>query len=365
MRAAVLNQPGTPLEVADDIELAPTGPGQVRVRIAACGICHSDISIVSGSFPVMGATIPGHEAAGEVIEVGAGVDHVEVGDHVILSPAPSCGRCRACRRGRFSHCSLGEGLMTSTFADGTTGLSRNGRPVYRGLGMAGWAEEVLVVGPAAIKIPTDVPLDVACVIGCAVQTGTGAALNTADIQPGDSVLIIGAGGIGVSIAAGAAVAGASRIIVSDPSEGRRERAMNFGATHVVDPTSENLAQVVGELTEGGVDTAFEAVGSAALAQDCLESTVLGGEVILVGAAPLTDMIEVGSVATMFGGKSLTGCLLGSCWAPRDIPKMVELWQAGQLPLDDMVTARRPLSEVNEAIADANDAVGLRTVLLMD
>jgi Zn-dependent alcohol dehydrogenase len=351
--------------VADDIELAPTGPGQVRVRVAACGICHSDLSLVSGNYPIMGPTIPGHEAAGEVLEVGAGVDHVKVGDHVILSPVPSCGHCRACRRGRFSHCSLGDGLMTSSFADGSTGLSRNGQTVYRGLNLAGWAEEGLVAGPGAIKIPKEVPLDTACVIGCAVQTGTGAALNTADIQPGDSVLIVGAGGIGVSIAAGAAVAGASRIIVSDPSEGRRERAMTFGATHVVDPTSTNLSQVVGELTEGGVDTAFEAVGSAALAEECVASTVVGGEVILVGAAPLTDAMTLGSVATMFSGKSVRGCLLGGCWGPRDIPRMVDLWRAGQLPLDDMVTARRPLVEVNEAVADANDAVGLRTVLVMD
>ncbi len=365
MRAAILYEPGEPLEVADDVTLGATGPGEVRVQVAACGVCHSDLSVIQGKFPLMGPTIPGHEAAGVVSEVGAGVDHLSVGDHVVLTPAPSCGHCRACRRGRFSHCYLGDGLMTSTFDDGTTRLERKGEVVFRGLGMAGWAEEVIVVGQGAIPIPKDIPLDVACVIGCAVQTGTGAALNTASIEPGDSVLVVGAGGIGVSIVAGASIAGASRIIVSDPSESRRERAMSFGATHVVDPTSDDVPAVVGSLTDGGVDTAFEAVGSAALAEQCLDSTVNGGDVILVGAAPMDGFINVQSVAMMFSGKSLSGCVLGGCWAPRDIPRMVDLWQSGQLPLDEMVTARRPLAEVNDAVLQAEAGVGLRTVLVMD
>jgi len=365
MRAAILNTPGTPLEVEDNVTLAPPGPGEVRVKIVACGVCHSDVSIVKGLFPIMGPTIPGHEAAGVVLEVGHGVDHVVEGDHVVLTPAPSCGHCRACRRGRFSHCSLGAGLITSSFPDGSTRLDRNGEVIYRGLGLAGWSEEAVVVGQAAVPISKEIPLDIACVIGCAVQTGTGAALNTATIVPGDSVLVVGAGGIGVSIVAGAATKGAARVIVSDPSESRRERAMAFGATHVVDPTAGNLSEMVGEIIEGGVDTAFEAVGSADLAQGCLESTVDGGEVVLVGAAPLDDNLDVNSVAMMFSGKKLSGCVLGGCWAPRDIPLMVDLWQSGQLPLESMVTSRRPLAEVNEAIADSEAGKGLRTVLMMD
>ena len=365
MRAAILTAPNTPLEVVDDVELAPTRPGQVRVRVAACGICHSDVSLVNGQFPVFGPTIPGHEAAGVVTEIGDGVTTVAVGDHVVLSPNPACGTCRSCRRGRPGACERTSGLMTSTFADGTTGLSRGVETLYRGLGLAGWAEEVLIEAEGAIRVPEDVPLDVACVIGCAVQTGVGAAVNTADIVPGDSVLIVGAGGIGVSIAAGAAIAGASRVIVSDPSEQRREQVMSFGATDVIDPTDTDVVAAVNELVPGGVDTSFDAVGAAALVQTCMDATCAGGETVLVGAAPIDDNLSVNPVTMMFSEKSIRGSLLGSCNSTRDIPRLVELWRSGRLPLDGMVTARRPLSEVNEAVADAEAGKGLRTVLLMD
>lgn len=365
MRAALLTQPGQPLQVVDDLELSPPGPGQVRVRVTACGICHSDISLINGTFPIMGPTVPGHEAAGVVAEVGPGVAHVAVGDPVVLSPNPACGHCRACRRGRPGACAETAALMTSTFPDGSTKLSRGAAVVYRGLGLAGWAEEVIVDANGAVPVPTDVPLDVACVIGCAVQTGWGAAVNTASIEPGDAVLVVGAGGIGVSIAAGAAVAGATRVIVSEPSESRREQAMRFGATDVIDPTAVDVVAEVQRLVPGGVDTAFDAVGAAALIETCLAATCNGGETVLVGAAPITDSITVNPVTMMFSEKGVKGSLLGSSLSVRDIPRLVDMWRAGRLPLDEMVTARRPLAEVNEAVADAEAGTGLRTVLLME
>ena len=365
MRAAVLTAPGTPLEVVDDIDLEDPGPGQVRVKVVACGICHSDISLINGTFPIMGATIPGHEAAGIVAEVGPGVTRVAVGDHVVLSPNPACGHCRGCRRGRPGTCEQSAGLSMSSFNDGTTKLSRGGQIIYRGLGLGGWAEEVIVSEDGAIPVPADIPLDVACVIGCAVQTGVGSAINTASILPGDSVLVVGAGGIGVSIAAGAAAAGATRVIVSDPSEARRESAMRFGATDVVDPTAVNLLAEVQRLVPGGVDAAFDAVGSAEIIDSCMAATCSGGEVILVGAAPIDQNVMLSPVAMMFTEKSVKGSLLGSSLSVRDIPRIVDMWQAGRIPLDDMVTARRPLSEVNEAVADASAGLGLRTVLMMD
>ena len=364
MRAAVLTAPGTPLEVAGDVHLDPPGPGQVRVEVAACGICHSGVSLIDGTFPILGPTVPGHEAAGVVAEVGPGVETVSVGDHVVLSPNPACGHCRGCRRGRPGTCTRSSGLMTSSFADGSTKLSRGGEVVWRGLGLAGWAEQVVVPAEGAVAVPREVPLDVACVIGCAVQTGVGAAVNTASIEPGDSVLVVGAGGIGLSAVAGAAAAGAPRIIVSDPSEWRREAAARFGATDVLDPTSDDVVAEVMELTEGGVDTAFDAVGSAALVDTCLAAVVNGGEVVLVGAAPITDTVELNAVTMMFSEKSVRGSLLGSSLSVRDIPRIVQMWQAGRLPLDEMVTARRPLEDVNEAVADAAAGRGLRTVLTM-
>lgn len=365
MRAAILTQAGQPLEVVDDLVLDPPGPGQVRVKVVACGICHSDVSVINGTFPIMGPTVPGHEAAGIVAEVGPGVERVAIGDHVVLSPNPACGHCRGCRRGRPGTCEETAGLMTSMFTDGTTKLSRGGEVVYRGLGLGGWADQVIVSEEGAVPIPADVPLDVACVIGCAVQTGVGSAVNTASIQPGDSVLIFGAGGIGVSLAAGAAMAGATRVIVSDPSESRRESAMRFGATDVIDPGATDVVAEVNRIIPGGVDSAFDAVGSAALVDTALQATCAGGEVVLVGAAPIDDVVSLNPVTMMFSEKSVKGSLLGSSWSVRDIPRIVDMWQAGRLPLDEMVTSRRPLDEVNEAVADAVAGKGLRTVLLMD
>lgn len=364
MRGAVLSQPGEPLEVVE-VDLGPLGPGEVRVRVVACGVCHSDVSLTDGTFPIMGPTIPGHEAAGVVIELGAGVTRLEVGDHVVLSPNPACGHCRSCRRGRPGACAETTALMTATFPDGSTRLSRGGEVVYRGLGVAAWATEAIVSERGAVRIPDDVPLDVACVIGCAVQTGVGAALNTASIEPGDSVLVLGAGGIGVSIAAGAAIAGATRVIVSDPSESRREQAMAFGATHVIDPSDSDVVSEVTALVPDGVDSAFDAVGSADLIDTAVASTCNGGETVLVGAAPIDATVSLSPVMMMFSEKTVKGSLLGSCNSMRDIPRLVELWQSGRLPLDAMVTARRPLHEVNEAVTDAQAGRGLRTVLLMD
>ncbi len=364
MKAAVLSQANQPLDLVE-VDIEGPGPGEILVDVKACGVCHSDLSIINGTFPLYGPTIPGHEAAGIVAEVGLGVQNLSVGDHVVLSPNPACGRCRACRRGRHGVCENVTGVMTFTLNDGTTKLSLDGQTVYRGIGVGAWAEQVVLDAAGAVPISSDIPLDVACLIGCAVQTGVGAAVNTADIRPGDSVLVVGAGGVGCSIAAGAAISGATHVIVSDPSESRREQAMRFGATHVIDPSSSDVAAEVGKIVNGGVDAAFDAVGAAAVVESCMASTCSGGETVVVGAAPLLDSVPVHLVTMMFTEKSIKGSLLGSSFAQRDIPRIVDMWQSGRLPLDEMVTNRRPLSEVNEAVADAEAGRGLRTVLLMD
>lgn len=364
MRAALYTEAGAPLQIVDDIELEAPRAGEVRVRIVACGVCHSDVSLVRGTFPAMGPTVCGHEAAGVVAEVGPGVRSLAVGDHVVLSPNPSCGRCDYCARGLFSVCPDAMSIATSMLPDGSTRLSRGGATVFRGLGLAAWADEVVVAEQGAVRIDPDVPLDVACVIGCAVQTGVGAAINTVSIEPGDSVLVLGAGGIGVSIVAGAAISGATRIIVSDPSESRREQALHFGATHVVDPGVDDVVSTTMELTGIGADVAFDAVGSSALIGTAMNAIRNGGTTVMVGAAPVDDEFSLVPALAMFTEKRLVGSLLGSCWAPRDIPRMVDLWRAGRLDLDSMVTARRPLEEVNEAIDDLEAGRGLRTVLML-
>lgn len=365
MRGALFSTVGQPVEIVDDLELAPPRRGEIRVKVVACGVCHSDVSIIRGVFPAMGPTVVGHEAAGVVVELGDGVDQLAVGDHVVLTPNAACGHCEYCTRGFHSVCASVDSIATSVLPDGTTRLSRNGKPVYHGLGVAAWADEVVVRQEGAVKIDRDIPLDVACVIGCAVQTGVGAAINTAGVQPGDSVLVLGAGAIGVSIVQGAAVAGAARIIVSDPSESRRETALQLGATHVLDPNKCDVAEETMALTGIGADTAFEAVGSAVLGEVAINSIRKAGTAVLVGAAPIDQTIPLSPVMAMFSEKRVVGSLLGSSWAPRDIPKLVSLWQGGRLDLESMVTARRPLSEVNEAIDDMEAGRGLRTVLMMN
>jgi len=364
VRAALMTAPGEPLVVVDDIEQGPPGPGEVRVDIVACGVCHSDLSLVDGTFPTFGPTICGHEAAGVVAELGDGVTSLAVGDHVVLTPIAACGTCPYCQRGLFSVCEQAVGALTGALPGASASLQRGGDPVQRGLSLGAWAEEVVVPASGAIRIDPDVPLEVACLIGCAVQTGVGAAINTAQIQPGDSVLVLGAGGVGISIVQGAAIAGASRIIVSDPTESRREQALRFGATDVIDPTSDDPVTLAKDLTGIGVDAAFDAVGSARLVESSIDAVRSGGTVVMVGAAPIDQTVTMMPVFAMFTEKRIVGSLLGSCWAPRDIPRLVGLWQSGRLDLDGMITARRPLEEVNEATDDLRAGRGLRTVLVL-
>jgi Zn-dependent alcohol dehydrogenase len=217
---------------------------------------------------------------------------------------------------------------------------------------------------AAVKIPDDTPLDVACVIGCSIQTGVGAVLNTAKVTPGSTVLVLGLGGVGVAIVQGARLAGASRIIVSDPVSARRDLAGRFGATDAIDPTSEDVVGRVLELT-GGVDYAFEAVGKGALVDQAVWTVRPGGMIVMVGAAPIDEAVTINpAVMFMASEKKLVGSFLGSCHSGRDIPRLLSLWRTGHLDFEGMITHRRPLAEVNEAFADMEAGVGLRTVLTM-
>ena len=363
MRAALVEAAGQPLVVRDDIEIADPGPGQVRVKVAHCGVCHSDVSIADGTFPSAVPIVLGHEAAGTVDAVGPNVTTVGVGDPVVLSAVPPCGKCYWCVRDESALCVDSLGIQTNTFPDGTTGLSRGGETVYRGVNVAGFAEYVVAQETGAVKIPADVPLEVACVIGCAVQTGVGAVLNTARVEEGATVLVMGLGGIGLSVVQGARVAGATRIIGSDPVAERRDAAKSFGATDLLDPTSEDVVARAREITEVGVDYAFETAGHASLVEAGLAAARNGGTVVCVGAAPIDQSITVTpAVLLTITEKKLIGCVLGSCNSLREIPRLIALWQAGRLDLESLITARRPLSEINEAMDDLRAGRGIRTVL---
>jgi len=364
MRAAVLEGYGQPLVLADDVEIERPHAGEVQIRVQHCGVCHSDLSVVEGALPAPVPTVLGHEAAGVVEAVGDGVTTLAPGDRVVLTPCPPCGQCYYCQRGEFSICVNSWGLMTSTLPDGGTRLSRGGRQLFRGLAIGAFGELATVQEAGAIKVADSVPLDVACVIGCAVQTGVGAVINTARVEPGATVLVTGLGGVGLSIVQGAVVAGASRIVVSDPVPERREAALKFGATDAIDPAAADVTTSVKELTGGiGADYAFEAAGRAELIDVGLQATRSGGTTVVVGVPPLGESLTLTPIA-MFQTleKKLVGSLLGSVNARRDIPLLIALWQAGRLDLDGLVTDRRPLDEVNAAMDDLRAARGIRTVL---
>jgi S-(hydroxymethyl)glutathione dehydrogenase/alcohol dehydrogenase len=363
VRAALLERPGRDFAIVDDVDLEQPRPGEVIVRVAHCGVCHSDLHVADGSIPCPLPVILGHEASGRISDVGPGVDHLEVGQPVLLSPRPPCGRCYFCQRGEWSNCATTSGLMMGSFPDGSTRLRHKGRVVYRGIGLGGFAESVVVPASGAIPLPPDVPLDVACLLGCSVQTGVGAVLNTAGVEPGATVLVVGLGGVGLSIVMGARLASAARIIAVDRVASRRARALAFGATDVVDPEEVDLMTVALALTDGiGVDYAFDAVGRASLVETCVLATRNGGTTVMVGIPSLTERLDLPGLLMAANEKKLIGCFLGSCNPARDVPLLLGQWRAGRLNLEGMVTARRPLDQLDQAFADLAAGEGLRTVI---
>jgi Zn-dependent alcohol dehydrogenase len=364
MRAALLQAVGKPLQVVDDVEIEDPRQGQVRVRVTHCGVCHSDLSIVDGAFPAPTPIVLGHEAAGVVDSVGPGVTGLAPGDRVVLTPVPPCGVCYGCVRGEPGVCVSIQGMLTNALPDGRTGLSRKGEIVYRGVNLGAFSEYVVLQATGAVKVAADAPLDVLCVIGCAVQTGVGAVFNTARVEAGATVLVLGLGGIGLSVVQGARIAGAARILASDPVASRRSAASHFGATDLLDPASDDVVQAARDLTGGiGVDYAFETAGRAALVQTGLGAARNGGTVVCVGAPPIAESIVIPLAAGfVISEKKLLGCTLGSCNSIREIPRLVALWRAGRLDLEALITARRPLAEINLAMEDLRATRGIRTVL---
>lgn len=366
MKAAVFEEIGKPIKLYDDVDIIEPRAGEVRVKVSYCSVCHSDLSVVDGSLPAFGHVILGHEASGVVESVGEGVTRLKVGDHVVLTPVPPCGTCYFCIRGETTLCANNTSLYTSALADGNTGLSRNGEIIYRGLGVGAFAEYVITPVNGAVKIAPDVPLELACLMGCALQTGIGSVINTAKVETGATVVIMGLGGVGIAAVQGARLAGAAIILASDPVAERREIALQFGATHVIDPFNEDLAQRCLQLTDNiGMDYAFETAGIAKLVETGIAVTRSGGTTVCVGAAALDQGIEINPF-TLFSSceKKLCGCLMGSCNSLLEIPRLISLWKSKQLDLAGMVSRTRPLSEINEALEDLKSGVGIRTVLTL-
>jgi len=355
MRAAVLM--GLEQDaVVRDLELGEPGPGEVKVRMAAAGVCRSDLSMINGVIPFPVPTVLGHEGAGEVVGVGDGVTTVVPGDHVIVSWSPPCGHCESCYSGRAYLC-----MDVHAMASMTPHAVMDGIPIPSFAGAGTFAEETIVPWQGAVKVPKDVPLEIASLLGCGVITGVGAALNTAKVRPGSTVCVIGVGGVGISVIQGARIAGAASIVAVDPFESKLEMAKRFGATHGATP--DTVGSVSMELTgSAGFDYVFEVVGSPQTIRKAWDLTRRGGETIIVGMGRMDAMVEFAAYDLFFSSKTLKGCYYGGADVRVDFDRLLRLWRAGRLDLEGMISQTIDLAEVNEALAALNTGEVIRSVI---
>jgi len=348
MKAAVVYETGGPF-VIEDVTLQEPQPGEVLVRIAAAGVCHSDWHVVTGAMPYPLPVVLGHEGAGVVQAVGNGVTRVEPGDHVILNFAPDCGSCFYCLRGRPALC---ETLVTTRRAgcmpDGTTRLQVRGQTVYHFTDIASFAEQAVVPQEACVPIRRDVPLKVAALVGCAVTTGVGATINTVHVRPGDSVVVYGCGGVGLNILQGAALCGAYPIIAVDRVPTKMDMAKAFGATHTV-MAGDDTVKTIQDLTAGrGADYAFEAIGIPAVQEEAFEAIRSGGTLVLVGLSPVGSSTGFPGAFLTLREKNVVGSYYGSTSTRRDFPLFLDLYMAGKLKLEELISREYTLDEINEA-----------------
>ena len=360
VKAAVLYNFGEALKI-ESLNLRAPNSEEVVVKLAASGVCHSDLSVQQAKLPFPPPAVLGHEGAGIVEEVGKDVKHVKPGDHVVLSWVENCGRCHYCIAG---HAHLCDALMASMMAGGEYTFEKDGVQIARMAGVASFSERTVVRGNAAIKIPDDMPFDRACLVGCGVMTGVGAAVNTAKVQPGDWVAVFGCGGVGLNVIQGAALCGAARIIAVDLSPAKLELAKTFGATDVVNGKDGDAPDQIRNLTDGlGVDYAFEVIGIPAVIQEAYFSLKRGGKVIVVGVPGIGQMVEIPAQMIALEEKSVVGSLYGSANMKRDMPRLIELYQRKKLKLDELVSKRIKLEDVNAAFADMEKGAVARSVIV--
>ncbi|ANW18804.1 alcohol dehydrogenase catalytic domain-containing protein [Streptomyces clavuligerus] len=351
MRGVVFD--GTEAVVVGDLELARRpGPGEVDVAIAAAGLCHSDLSVLDGTIPFPVPVVLGHEGAGVVRAVGPDVSHVAPGDHVALSTLANCGTCADCDRGRPTLCRGSVGRPRRVFTRG----GRKDEPLFQFAANSAFAERTLVRAVQAVRIPEDIPLTSAALLGCGVLTGVGAVLNRARVAPGDTVVVLGAGGVGLNVLQGARLAGASRAVAVDTNPAKEATARRFGASDFL-----TSADGVRELLPTGADHVFECVGSPALVRRAVDLLDRGGQAVLLGmAAPTAEAAF--PPAAMFLDKSILGCRYGSSRPQYDIPRYAEFYRRGLLLLDELVTAVHPVEDFARAAADARAGRVARAVL---
>ncbi|GAA1537897.1 zinc-dependent alcohol dehydrogenase family protein [Actinomadura kijaniata] len=360
-RAAVLHAVGdTELDLRDDVTAVDPGPDQVKVKIKATGVCHSDLSTMSGVLPSVPPAVIGHEGAGVVAEVGDRVPGVQVGDHVVINWTPDCGTCPECLRGEPYLCM---GFIGAAFSDPRFRIGGD-TPAFGMAGVGTWAEEVTLPYQGVIKVAEDVPFEYAALLGCGIPTGVGAAVNTAKVRPGSKVAVVGAGGVGLSVIQGARIAGAATILAVDPNEAKHPLAKQFGATHTA--TLDDLEEAKGLLTLGqGFDYVFEVVGKSAAITTAWGITRRGGDVIVVGAGAADDNWEMSAFSLLFEGKNVKSSLYGGCDLKRDVPMFVDLWRAGRLDIDGLISRRIRFEDLNDAVRALHQGDVIRQVVLFD
>jgi S-(hydroxymethyl)glutathione dehydrogenase / alcohol dehydrogenase len=357
MRAAVVNEYGQEkITVRDDVKVLGPDEGEVRVKIKASGVCHSDISAMDGTLPASLPAVLGHEGAGEVVEVGPGVKNLQPGDRVIAAWIPPCGTCRTCLHGQPNLC-----MVKTLSAFGNPRFEAGGEKYFGMAGTGTFADETVMPQEALIAFDADVPFDIGALIGCGVMTGVGAAINTAQITPGSSVAVIGCGGVGIAAIQGARLAGAAEIVAIDMVDRKLDWAKQFGATHGV--KGDAVEDAKNELTAGeGFDYVLEVVGRGSTIRQAVDLTRRGGTTVVVGAGKMDDMVSLSAFELFYMEKKLLGSLYGGADVRRDFPRIINLWKNGRLDLEGMITQRLPLDQVNEAFASMTDGEVIRTVI---
>jgi alcohol dehydrogenase len=371
IRAAVLNAIGAkgpyaqtkPLTI-ETIELKPPGYGEVLVKIGAAGLCHSDLSVINGDRPRPMPMALGHEAAGVIEEIGVGVADLKKGDHVVLVFVPSCGHCAPCAEGRPALCEPGAAANTAgTLLSGERRLfTSDGKPINHHLGCSAFAEAATVSRNSVVKVHPDLPLDEAALFGCAVLTGMGAVVNTAGVKPGNTVAVVGLGGVGLASILGAVVSGARAVIAVDLSEEKLKLAKELGATHTFVASDPDVVQKIKDATKGGVDFAVEMAGSPRAFDTAYKITRRGGTTLTAGLPPPNATWAMPGVNLVAEERTIKGSYIGTCVPSRDLPRYIDLYMQGRLPVNRLMSGKMPLAQINEGFDLLHDGKVVRQVI---
>jgi alcohol dehydrogenase len=348
----------------ESLHLDDPGAGEVLVQIAAAGLCHSDLSVIDGSRPRVMPMVLGHEAAGIVRAVGAGVSQFSEGDHVVLTFVPSCGQCLYCATGRAALCEKGAqaNIAGSLLSGARRFTTAQGQICHHHLGVSAFSQYTVVAQESLVKITHDIPLEQAALFGCAVLTGVGAVVNTARVEPGTGVAVFGMGGVGLSMVMGARAAGAYPIIAVDVVESKLALARSIGASHTINAQSTNAVEAIRDLTGGGAETVFESVGSEQVLLSAYQSTRRGGMTVTVGLPHPSKQWAIPAANMVIEERTLKGSYMGSAVPRRDIPRFIRMFQAGLLPVDKLLTHTLQLDEINTAFDRLAQAEAVRQVI---